>query len=526
MSTVVNVGPQLKELANLVSDTTYIIPDGIYNPSVTKLGAMMVVMNGNNITVKAQTRGNVVFTTGNISFVMSGNNNILDGIQFVNTSAFMGSLPPNLTSLNSSDLITVNGHDNTVSFVNINKVLARHFVNVYGKAQRFTMNNCNIQNKTMEPRGGYINSMVQLQGDPNTTNKHHIYRCTWQRMKGDGGHMGCEPLRIGDTAYTTCNISALVEYCVFDNTCDCDNEVISVKSMNNVIRYNTFSNNLGAYVSFNNGNNNIAYGNYHINSGGVIFKQASNVSVYNCYFFQCDIPLCFVDVSRYADLHPDYQTLYHSNINIQNNTFYNCNSLLIDKYRGAGNNVLANNIIYQDGEGLPIWQTNTSIYTGYVAPHIPAHMPLILGNISGFSVLNNLILPITPNQPTIAWNPVIQTDGAGKLLTDASGYITIPGFIQANPEFHPYGSVPAPDNYYTLSASSPAIGASGASPVPVLTNPFVNDTDASLTLDITGQTRVPSPNDVGCAQFTTAASGLPVNRPLKIADVGIQYNSA
>jgi hypothetical protein len=70
--------------------------------------------------------------------------------------------------------------------------------------------------------------------------------------------------------------------------------------MNNVIRYNTFSNNLGSFVSFRNGNNNVAYGNFFINSSGIRFKQASNISVYNNYFFQNDQPLKFVDVSNYV----------------------------------------------------------------------------------------------------------------------------------------------------------------------------------------------------------------------------------
>ena len=529
MSTII-VDVSLNALSKLVSGNIYVIPNGVYK----YMG--VVCMIGNNITVKAATPGGVTFTGGNVSFDISGNNNTLTGIQLVNTSAFMGTLPKAAKGINANDLITVFGNNHTVSYVNINAVRAAHFVNVYGTAQNFTMNNCNIQNKVIDPSGVYLTSMVQLLGDAKTTNSHRIHHCTWQGMtQGMGGDNGCECIRIGDSIYSTCNLNTVVEYCVFDNTWMSDSETISVKSMNNIIRYNTFSNNIGAFVSFRNGNNNLAYGNFHINSSGVRFKQASNVSVYNSYFYQCDVPVLFVNVSQYAN----YKTLYHANINIQHNTFYNCNPILVDTYPDVSNNVLANNIIYQDGTGPFLLPKNIAVFTGYYPPTDSSQMPqLLLGTLNGFVVQNNLILPhswkpvhqcdasgnqllnASGNPLDLAWTPLFQYDASGNYVLDASGNCTLaPGFVPVDPKLQ-MNTV----NYYSIMADSPAVGAAAPVAVPLTTNPNGVTTDANIALDVTAQTRI-APNDVGCSQFTITFSGLTLNRPLSLTDVGTMYTN-
>ena len=63
-----------------------------------------------------------------------------------------------------------------------------------------------------------------------------------------------------------------------------DSESVSVKSMQNVIRYNTVINNPGAQFVFRNGDNNVAYSNYVLGgSGGFRVKQANNIGIYNNY---------------------------------------------------------------------------------------------------------------------------------------------------------------------------------------------------------------------------------------------------
>jgi len=269
--------------------------------------------------------------------------------------------------------------------------------------------------------------------------------------------------------------------------------------MNNVFRYNTFSNNLASYISFRNGNNNVAYGNFFINSSGIRFKQASNISVYNNYFFQNEQPLTFVDVSKYVN----YQTLYHNNINIQNNTFYNCLSIMLDTY-DLSNNVFANNILYGDGNGPPLsvpsmvrtLYPNSGLQTGdngniNLTVNGGAN-PLIIGDINGFNLIGNMFVG-TLGQPTSGFaniNPNLQQNSAG---------------------------------YYGIVQGSPATGYSSVPNAPLLVIPGTN-TDTSIVYDITGQLRNSQPGDTGCSQIITLSSGIAVNKPLSLTDVGVMYS--
>ena len=368
-------------ITNALSGSTIIIPNGTY------LVNTIIKIAGTGLTIKAQTVGGVIFTGGNISFNITGNNNILDGIQFINTSSNMSSCGGG--NFNSFDLITINGSNNTISNININNVYALHFINIYSGTQYNTITKCNIQNKPMD-NTKCLNSMIEIQGHSTIVGFHNINNCSFQNMiNGSGGDYGCEPIRLGDSAYSTFNLSAIVEYCVFDNTHLADNETISIKSMYNVIRYNTFSNNPNAYISFRNGNNNYAYGNFFINSSGIRIKQATNIYIYNNYFSGWYPPIIFVDMTG---LYPDL-TIYQNNINILNNTFYKCNPISFGN-RDTKNNIMLNNILY-----------NTSI----------------VGDTSGFTSFENI------NNPTM----MINSKGYYTITSSNSG---IAASVDKNPD--------------------------------------------------------------------------------------------
>ena len=53
--------------------------------------------------------------------------------------------------------------------------------------------------------------------------------------------------------------------------------MISVKCRENTLWYNTFSNYRDALMFFRNGNDNVAYGNFFIDAGGIRIKEANNV---------------------------------------------------------------------------------------------------------------------------------------------------------------------------------------------------------------------------------------------------------
>jgi hypothetical protein len=231
--------------------------------------------------------------------------------------------------------------------------------------------------------------------------------------------------------------------------------------MNNIIRFNSFRNNNGGYVSFRNGNNNIIYSNFMMNSSGIRIKQASNISAYNNYFYYCDPPFTFVNLTG---LYPNL-SLYQNNINIQNNTFYNCQSLNFGT-RNTSNNTIANNLLYQ---------TLSSIN-------------LVSGNISSFTI-------------------------SGNLYSGTIG-VTSNGFTSAQLLFNNNTA------YYTISGNSPAIGKNVVN-IPSLLS--ISDVvyDSTVSNDITGLSRT-GLKDVGCNQYSNIYN-THLNYPLTVNKVGPIY---
>ncbi len=77
-----------------------------------------------------------------------------------------------------------------------------------------------------------------------------------------------ETIRIGVSDLTPCKAYCTVEYNLFEN-CDGDPEIVSVKSWDNTIRYNTFHGCLGT-VSLRQGGNNTVEGNYFFGDGKMV----------------------------------------------------------------------------------------------------------------------------------------------------------------------------------------------------------------------------------------------------------------
>ncbi|MFZ4455947.1 MAG: DUF7594 domain-containing protein [Bacteroidales bacterium] len=414
-----------------------------------------ITISKTNITVQAATSGGV-YLDGTNAITISGNNNTFSGFQFTNGTI-------------TSNVVTVTGNNNTVTQLNFNGYSASKMVQLEG--QYNVVSFCNFQNK---PAPNLVNhggdgDMVQI--IPNATNPGYntIRYCSFQHMPGFGGDFGNECIRIGDGAYSTYISRTVVEYCYFEDTGLGDSEAISVKSMENTLRYNTMNNNPNAMFCFRNGDDNVAYGNFFIKSGGIRCKQSNNAWIYNNYFEMAGIGWDNTlpgSGSRaiYFLTYPGY----NNNYNVIHNTFYKCGEIEIQS--GMTNCTWANNAIYSNS-----------------------------GNI--FS-----------NSGT--------TDGqtfVGNLYTGTLG-LTIPsGMVKNDPKLTLNS-----DGYYGLSATSPAIDAANASytAIPDISN--ITD-DPNLMLDISGQLRPTSVTlkDVGSDEYGT--TGAVLNKPLTVSNVGPSY---
>lgn len=465
-----------------------VIPNGIY----TKLSGFIVIP-GNNVTIEAAEPGCTSFSDCQLSFGITGNNCTIMNLQFLNTAAYMGVLPKSAKGFSAKDLISISGSNNTITGVNINHVYASHYINVYGTAQDTEISYTNIENKPMDDLNvtgtALINSMIELQGNPTTANHHWIHHCTFCNMdQGNDSNNRCESIRVGDINDSSCTLNTLVEHCVFENVTAADSEIISINSRNNVIRYNTFSNNSDSCVSFRNGNDNVYYGNFHLSSGGVRFEQASNISVYNNYFENCSHCCEWVLLHYQDDLKASgtqgpeglIGLLYHKNINVQHNTFYNCGAIRVNVYDISAN-CFANNLLVQDKNE----NGQIPLMSGNLTP---------IGDVNNFTVVGNMYIggPIHVNN--------------------------LSGFLQQDPVL-----VRNTQGYSSITDTSPAVGFALNPSVPLLFVPNIT-TDNSLQFDITGAVRSPNSmgnNDAGC--FQVNVYGTAFNLPLTLNMVGPSY---
>jgi hypothetical protein len=410
-----------------------VLANGTYLNNTISIGASY-------ITIKAASPGGV-FLNGTNVIDISGNHNTFSGFQFIS-----GSIP--------GIVINVSGNYNILTQLNFKGYSAQKYISLQGQHDEISY--CNFENK---PVSAPIGNLIHISPDATLPGYHRIRYCSFQNMPGAGGDNGNECIRISNGATSTYISRTIVEYCYFNNTGLGDSEAISVKCQENILRYNTNTNNQQANFCFRNGDNNIAYGNFFINGGGIRVKEANNIYCYNNYFENCGDGSISAPV-KYVYISPNLV-----NINIIHNTFINGTS--IELASGANSNTWANNIFKK---------SSGDIFTG---------------STSGITF-------------------------AGNIYSGSPG-ITIPsGMTNADPLF-----VLNSDGYFGLSSSSPAINAanSGYPAIPDIAN---IDDDPSILLDISGQARPSSLTlkDVGCDEYTT---GSITNRPLTSSDVGPSY---
>jgi hypothetical protein len=420
------------------SGDVIVLDNGIYLNNTIAIGT-------SNITVRAGTPGGVYLNGTNV-IAISGNNVTFSGFQFTS-----GSIP--------GIVITVSGNNDTLTQLNFNSYSAQKYVNLQG--QYDVISYCSFENK---PTTAPIGNLIHIAPDATIPRYAKIRFCSFKNMPGAGGDNGNECIRISNGATSTYVCRTVVEYCYFENTGAGDSEVISVKCAQNVIRYNTMSNNLHGNFCFRFGDNNIAYGNFFLNSGGIRIKVANNIYCYNNYFLNCGDGNITAPVKYVYDNTAGVPHL--GNLNIIYNTIIDGTAVEFDSH--ATGNTWANNILKK---------SSGSIFTGGSAG--------------------------------ITW--------AGNMYQGTLGISIASGMTSTDPKLAPNS-----DGYYGLSATSPAIDAASASYPAVLDIAGVDD-DPSLAFDISGQTR-PSTvtlKDVGCDEYN--ATGAVINRPLKSTDVGASY---
>jgi len=437
---VSSIGALQSAIDNASADDVIVLENGTYLDNNLSIGT-------SHITVKSATRGGV-YLNGTNAISISGSYVTFSGFQF--TSGDIG----------TGYLILVYGSHNVLTQLNINGYSAKKYIVVAAPSQYNEITYCNFQNKpTTAPQG----NLLHIDPDATLPGYHKIRYCSFQKMPGAGGDNGNECIRISNGATSTYISRTVVEYCYFDSTGPGDSEVISVKCRENVLRYNTMNNNLHGNFCFRNGDNNIAYSNFFLNSGGIRIKVANNIYCYNNYFQNCGDGNITAPFKYVYDNSASVPHL--GNLNIIHNTIVDGTAIEFDSH--ATGNTWANNIFKKS-----------------------------LGNI------------FIGGAPGISW--------AGNVYQGTLGLTILTGMTNTDLKLtlNAYG-------YYGLSSSSPINNASAGYPA-ILDIANIDD-DPLLLFDISGQARpaIVTLKDAGCSEYN--ATGTVTNHPLALSDVGPSY---
>ena len=435
-----------------VPDDIIILADGTYlNTTLT--------ISKSNITVKAASPGGV-FLNGTDAITLSGNNITFSGFQFTSNTTMTGSP------------ITVSGNSNTLTQLNFNGYSADHMIYITGSYN--TISYSNFQNKPaiMIAKAG-TGDLIQI--IPNGIGNNKIQYCSFQHLPGMGGDYGNECIRIGNSSYATVISRTIVEYCYFEDTGLGDSETISVKSMENVLRFNTMRNNQQTNFCFRNGNNNVAYGNFFINAGGIRVKEANNIYCYNNYFENCGDGSLSAPIKYVYD---ETSTKDHlNNLNFIHNTFVGGTPIQLGKLITPNNGNIA----------VTTFTNNTWANNIFKNTKAKIFSETVTGNSFAGNIYNgNLGINVASGVNNI--DPLLVLNGEG---------------------------------YYGLSSASPAIDAASPSYPAILDIPST-DNDPNLLFD-TGRKSRPTTitlKDVGSDEFTT---GVTTNHPLVLSEVGPSY---
>jgi hypothetical protein len=363
--------------------------------------------------------------------------------------------------IGTGNLIEVYGSNNVLSHLNFSGFFAKKYIEIKAGSQYNQVAYCNIEKK---PLTAELGCTIQVSTSPTVPGYHRIRYCSFQNFYGLGGDNGNEPVRIGLSTESLNNARNIVEFCYFNNTGDGDSESVSIKSRENTVRFCTFTNQQNAMLCFRNGDNNVAYSNFFINAGGIRVKEANNIFCYNNYFQNSGIGSS-ADAVTYVYFTANTTNVLN-NVNFFHNTFYNCGFIDLGGV-GAINNTWANNIFVKSSGSIFKNNNNGTTWTGN----------MYQGTL-GITIASGM----ANTNPTLALNS---------------------------------------DNYFALTATSPAINASSSAYPAIYDIPSVDD-DNTLSFDISGQARptLAAQKDVGCDEFTT---GNTTNRPLTLLNVGPCY---
>lgn len=131
-----------------------------------------------------------------------------------------------------------------------------------------------------------LGNFITIDGSETQQSQHDLIDHNYFRNIGPRAENEMEAIRVGQSEISESNGSTIIESNLFEN-CDGDPEIVSVKSNDNIVRYNTFLTSQGV-LSQRHGNRGQFYGNFFLGGGkegtGGIRIYGQDHKIFNNYF--------------------------------------------------------------------------------------------------------------------------------------------------------------------------------------------------------------------------------------------------
>lgn len=457
-TTISNEGQLVTAIALANPGDTLVVQDGTYQDWRIKFNSSGTKTDP--VTLKAQTPGGVKLS-GQVRFEITGQYLVVAGFLFDDA---IGTKHNSIVEFRKAQHCRLTN----CAFVRCGdpqSTFTRTINLAYGS--RFNrVDHCFMTGTLSMGMGVTIRDSAAGQG--NTDNRFdHNYFKDIKRLSSNGQ----EPIQLGQnqTAYGDVSIHAVVEYNLFENASG-DSEIISNKSADNIIRYNTMRDSK-AGICLRGGRNTVVEGNYCFRTRGIrVF--GSGHRVVNNYLQETEYGIS-LDAGQYRD--GDF-----------------VNRETSGSYQAASNVLVAyNTIVDPTDSGISLGRNRGRKHQGVLRNELPYSTSFINNLITG----NRGLLIDDVGSRNISWqtNIVWPYEKAKHGLSHQGIMIVDPRLKRVN--------------NHRLTLGTPSAAENAGIPL------------SKVELDLSGQKRDASP-DIGCDEI----SRIPViNQALQPGDVGCTW---
>ncbi|UJW31100.1 discoidin domain-containing protein [Saccharothrix sp. AJ9571] len=218
------------------------------------------------ITVVAANRGGAVVNGGQLE-VSNSSHVVIDGLRWTNS---------NTLKLTSSNHVRL-----TRNHFRLTESSSLKWVLVQGAGSHHNRIDHNLFEEKHQ-----LGNFITIDGSSTQQSQHDLIDHNHFRDIGPRAENEMEAIRVGWSGISQSSGHTVVESNLFEN-CDGDPEIVSVKSNDNTVRYNTFRTSQGT-LSHRHGNRGAFYGNFFLGEGkagtGGIRIYGQDHKIYNNYF--------------------------------------------------------------------------------------------------------------------------------------------------------------------------------------------------------------------------------------------------